>query len=603
MNSKELRRRFLDFFERSGHTIVPSSSLVPDDPSVLLTTAGMQQFKPYYAELDPEKTIHPSIGKPVGLNAASCQKSFRTSDIDEVGDERHLTFFEMLGNFSFGGYQKEKAITLAYDFLVKELGLKIAYVTVFEGKENIGVAKDEESKRIWQSLGVTDIREQGMEDVFWGPTGNAGPCGPTTEIYCTNGAGQDIEIWNIVFNQYFYPGSREELDQGVSGKKLEPLKKFGVDTGMGLERLTMISQQTDTIFETDLFEPIINALPTSFSDSQKRIFADHIRAFAFLIADGVRPSNKERGYVLRRLIRRLMAYDFVGNAGSFSNDDTIGILMDQMFRKIVDMYNDFYPELRDAEESIISEYHRENTKFRNALYDGLKELDRMSLVNAQEAFKLYESFGIPYEVIKEFGKEKTATLTRGDFEKEFAKHQEVSKAGRERKFGGHGLVLDTGELKAANEEELQIVTRLHTATHLLQAALRKVLGGGVHQAGSDITVERTRFDFTFDRKLSDGEVKQVEELINGVIKKDMRMEYKERPFQEAVRSGALYSLKETYPPVVKVYSVFDEKTGEKFSSELCGGPHVTHTGEVGEFRIAKQEAVGGGVRRIRGVVS
>lgn len=592
MTGKELRERFLQFFEERGHIIVPSSSLVPDDPSVLLTTAGMQQFKPYYAELDPTKTIHPSIGKPVGLNAVSCQKSFRTSDIDEVGDERHLTFFEMLGNFSFGGYFKKEAITYAYDFLVKELGLKISFVTVFEGKDSIGVPKDEESIAIWKSLdpGIK-IVEQGMEDVFWGPTGNSGPCGPTTEIYCRNAAGQDIEVWNVVFNQYFYPGSREELDQGVAEKKLEFLKKPGVDTGMGLERLAMISQKTNTIFETDLFPPKTVFIPEDLEERVKRIIADHARAVMFLLADGVRPSNKEAGYVLRRIMRRMLVYQSLHPM----------LLIESSIKEVQVLYQEFYPEVRN--EEIISEFKKEEEKFQSSLERGLKELERQAVIDAKTAFHLYESYGLPFEIIKELGGGKTETLSRADFEKEFAKHQEISRAGKEQKFGGHGLLLDTGELKATNEEELKIVTRLHTATHLLQAALRKILGESVHQAGSDISSARTRFDFTFDRKLSEEEVKQVEDLINGVIKKNMRMEYKELPFQTATQSGALYSLKETYPAIVKVYSVFDENTGEKFSSELCGGPHVQYTGEVGEFRIAKQEAVGQGVRRIRGVIS
>ncbi|MBI4217446.1 MAG: alanine--tRNA ligase [Parcubacteria group bacterium] len=602
MDSQELRRRFLEFFEKRGHAIVPSSSLVPDDPSVLLTTAGMQQFKPYYAELDPETTVHPSIGKPVGLNAASCQKSFRTSDIDEVGDESHLTFFEMLGNFSFGGYFKKEAIAYAYEFLTKEMGLTISFVTVFEGKDSIGVPKDEESIAIWKSLGISDekIKEQGMEDVFWGPTGNSGPCGPTTEIYCRNGAGQDVEVWNLVFNQYFYPGSREELDKGVVGKKLKPLKKPGVDTGMGLERLAMIAQKKNTIFETNLFSPIMEQLPTAFEERRKRIFVDHIRAFVFLVADGVRPQNKGAGYILRRLARRLMVYDFMGNAGSYRDSDIIGLSMDAMFTKVIEFYGDFYRELKDTKESIISEYHKENNKFRDALYDGLKELERMDVVTTKEAFKLYESFGLPFDVIRELGREKAAHLTIEDFEKEFARHQEISRAGKEKKFGGHGLLLDTGELKAANEEELKIVTRLHTATHLLQAALRRVLGESVHQAGSDITTERTRFDFTFDRKLTDEEVRQTELLVQEAIRENLDMGYKEMPFQEAVALGALYSPKEKYPDVVKVYSAWNPKTGEVFSRELCGGPHVQHTGEVGGFRIGKQEAVSAGVRRIRG---
>lgn len=573
---------------------MPSSSLVPDDPSVLLTTAGMQQFKPYYAELDPETTIHPLIGKPIGLNAASCQKSFRTSDIDEVGDERHLTFFEMLGNFSFGGYFKKEAIQYAYEFITKELGLEISYVTVFEGKDSIGVPKDEESIAIWKSLDPNlKVEEQGMEDVFWGPTGSSGPCGPTTEIYCKNAAGQDIEIWNIVFNQYFYPGSRQELDEGVAGKKLELLKKPGVDTGMGLERLAMIAQKKSTIFETDLFASIVEQLPTIFEERQQRIFADHVRAIAFLLADGVVPSNKGRGYILRRLMRRLIAYDTL-------KEDAVAASMTGILGTIAEQYGSFYPELRKEKAAILSEYGKEYDAFKKTLKEGLRELERVETVDALSAFRLYESFGLPFEIIKELGGERASTLRQEDFEKEMEKHREVSRAGKERKFGGHGLLLDTGELKAANEEELKIVTRLHTATHLVQAALRKVLGESVHQAGSDITPERTRFDFTFDRKLTDEEVRQTEALVNEVIRQDLDMGFKEMPFQEAVALGALYSPREKYPDVVKVYSAQDPKTGEVFSRELCGGPHVQHTGEVGGFRIGKQESVSAGVRRIRG---
>ncbi|MDP3901142.1 MAG: alanine--tRNA ligase-related protein [bacterium] len=588
MDALSLRKRFLEFFEQRGHTIVPSSSLVPDDPSVLLTTAGMQQFKPYYAELDPEKTIHPSIGKPVGLNVASCQKSFRTSDIDEVGDESHLTFFEMLGNFSFGGYFKKEAIAYAHEFLTKELGLTIAFVTVFEGKDSIGVPKDEESIALWKSLDPKlRVEEQGMEDVFWGPTGSSGPCGPTTEIYCKNAAGQDIEVWNIVFNQYFYPGSREELDAGVAGKKLELLKKPGVDTGMGLERLAMVAQKTDSVFETDLFPPGIVLIPQDIEDRIKRIIADHARATVFLLADGVRPSNKEAGYVLRRVVRRMLVYQFLYPS----------LRVESFLKEVQELFGKFYPEVKNTE--IIFEFKKEEEKFQGTLERGLKELQRQDVIDAAAAFRLYESFGLPYEIIKEFGKERARELMREDFEKEFEKHQEISRAGKEGKFGGHGLILDTGELKAANEEELQVVTRLHTATHLLQAALRKVLGEGVHQAGSDITPERTRFDFTFDRKLTDEEVRQVELSVNEAIKQNLDMGYKEIPFHKAVALGALYSPREKYPDVVKVYSAQNPETGEAFSRELCGGPHVEHTLSIGKFHILKQESVGAGVRRIR----
>ncbi len=598
MDSRELRRRFLEFFEKRGHAVVPSSSLIPDDPSVLLTTAGMQQFKAYYTELDPEKTVHPSLGKPVGLNAVSCQKSFRTSDIDEVGDESHLTFFEMLGNFSFGppatpersdggrgGYFKKEAIKYAKEFL-ESVDLNVEYVTVFTGDEK--TPSDEESFKIWQELGVKDIRKAGREDNFWGPTGNEGPCGPTTEIYIGG-----TEIWNIVFNEYYQK----------SDGSLEKLKTPGVDTGMGLERLAMVSQKQSTIFETDLFLPIIQSLPTADTDQRvKRIIVDHARAIAFLIADGVRPSNKGQGYILRRLIRRSIIHVDLKQGGSFSGMDTRSIGVDSdmkaVLEAVVKKYADIYPELKKG--IIFSVFDEERKKFGSAYRQGLKELQKLERIDAAVAFKMFESYGLPLELVQEFSGEKARDITKEDFEKEMERHRQVSRAGKERKFGGHGLILDTGELKAVNEEELQIVTRLHTATHLLQAALRKVLGEGVHQAGSDITAERTRFDFTFDRKLTDEEVRQTELLVNDMIRQNLDLGYKEMPFREAIGLGALYSPREKYPDTVKVYSAQNSETGEVFSRELCGGPHVRHTEEVGEFRIGKQEAVSAGVRRIRG---
>jgi len=585
MTSAEIRRKFLEFFEKNGHTIVPSSSLIPDDPSVLLTTAGMQQFKLYYSELDPEKTIHPSIGKPIGKNVVSIQKCFRTSDIDEVGDESHLTFFEMLGNFSFGGYGKEDAIKFAFEFITKEMKLEISYVTVFEGLPISGVIpKDDDSKKIWKSLGVNDIREEGIKDVFWGPTGSEGPCGPTTEIYCRSTKGQDVEIWNIVFNQYYCYGSREQLLNAPESIKLKDIP-LGIDTGMGFERLTMVSQNVPTIFDTDLFQPLISILRTCDVLRLKRVIADHARAIAFLISDGIRPSNKEAGYVLRRLIRRIIAYG-------------TGV-EESLFISIIKNYNLFYPELG---LSVITEvFLEEKKKFSRTLEIGLKELKKLDVIDAKIAFSLYESFGLPYETIKEVVSEKAKNLKREDFDAEFKKHQEISRAGQEKKFGGHGLILDTGELKAADEKELKIVTRLHTATHMLQAALRQVLGNSVKQAGSDITVERTRFDFTFERKLTPEEIKKVEDIVNEKIKEDLPMQKIVLPKAEAEKTGALYFFKEKYPDPVNVYFV-GKSLETAFSKEFCGGPHITRTGEIGKFKIVKEEAVGFGVRRIRAIV-
>lgn len=581
MNSPEIRKKFEAFFTSRGHALVPSSSLIPDDPSVLLTSAGMQQFKKYYTgEADSERDFG-------SKSTVSIQKSFRTSDIDEVGDESHLTFFEMLGNFSFGGYFKKEAIVFAFDFITKEMQLPIAYVTIFEGSAT--VPKDEESRAIWQELGVTDIREQGMDDVFWGPTGLSGPCGPTTEVYCTNAQGKDIEIWNIVFNQFVCSGSREQLLSGSAS--LSDLPVFGIDTGMGLERLAMISQNTQTLFETDLFAPLSIHLSDQLDMRTRRIVLDHCRGLAFLLCDGVLPSNKERGYVLRRLMRRVIVHEHLSGEGAMRLEDLLA--------GVVSLYSQFYPGL--IAEKVLSEWRAEKEKFGKTLKNGIKELQKLDSIFAKDAFKLYESYGLPFEIIKEVGGQRAKDLTREGFDAEFKKHQEISRAGLEKKFGGHGLLLDTGELKAKDDAELKVVTRLHTATHLLQQALRTVLGADVAQKGSDITAERTRFDFSFPRKLTEEEVKKVEALVNESIARDLPMQCVELPIEEAKQTGALYFFSQKYPERVKVYYA-GESLQDAFSKEFCGGPHVTHTGEVGGVKIIKEEACGAGVRRIRAIV-
>ncbi|PIR97841.1 MAG: alanine--tRNA ligase [Candidatus Colwellbacteria bacterium CG10_big_fil_rev_8_21_14_0_10_42_22] len=584
MKSEEVRKKFLDFFQDRGHAVVPSSSLIPDDPSVLLTSAGMQQFKPYYTgDADSDKDFG-------SKNTVSIQKSFRTTDIDEVGDSTHLTLLEMMGNFSFGGYFKKEAIQYAHDFITKELGLEISYVTIFEGSRD--VPKDEESREIWNSLGVTDIREEGLEDVFWGPTGNAGPCGPTTEIYCKYASGEDVEVWNIVFNQFFFPGSREELLSGKSKKKLEPLESPGVDTGMGFERLMAVFEGQSSIYETDLLEPIVSKikeLKPGLDEKVVRVLADHLRSSCFLISDGVLPSNKEAGYILRRLIRKVIGYEI--------KYDIHANLLTEISKVVVEKYGHIYKNLDEKSVSLVLE--GEKDKFKTALSKGLKELADYKKLTAKDAFRLYETYGLPFDLIKEMapggiGK----SIKQSDFDKEFERHQKVSRAGAEKKFGGHGLILDTGELKATNKIELEKVTRLHTATHLMQAALRKVLGDQVEQRGSDITVERTRFDFTFDRKLTDEEVKKVENLVNGVIEKDLPVNFEEMPLEKAKKTGALYFFKGRYPLQVKVYYV-GESLDKAFSKELCGGPHVERTGGMGIFEIKKQQAVAEGIRRVR----
>ncbi len=572
MSSGEIRKNFLDFFKSRGHAAVPSSSLVPDDPSVLLTTAGMQQFKPYYiGKADPMLDFG-------SKNTASVQKCFRTSDIDEVGDQTHLTFFEMLGNFSFGGYFKKEAIHWAYEFIVNKLGIdrERVSVTVFSGDSDVPF--DKESYEVWhKEIGLLEsrIKKHGRTDNFWGPTGNEGPCGPTTEIYVDG-----VEIWNLVFNEYY---------QNVN-KSLRKLEAPGVDTGMGLERLAVMLQGVGDIFETDLFSPLISSIKEvkpGLDEKVLRVLADHLRASVFLIAGGVRPSNKEAGYILRRLLRRILVYGI--------KYDIHADLFPIAAEAIKENYGQWYTEVKNT-TGILAVMSEEKSKFEKALALGVKEIEKYGEISAKDAFYIYETFGLPWELLKELAPAKVKNLDKEAFEAEFKNHQEISRAGSEKKFGGHGLLLDTGELKASTPEEVEKVTRLHTATHLFQAALREVLGPEVHQMGSDITAERTRFDFSFNRKLTGGEIKKVEDLVNEAIQKDLPVSYRELPIEEAKNTGALYFFKEKYPEKVKVYSM-----GE-FSKEFCGGPHVANTLKVGKFKIAKQEAVGAGVRRIRAVV-
>jgi alanyl-tRNA synthetase len=604
MNSSEIRQKFLDFFKERGHAIVSSSSLVPDDPSVLLTTAGMQQFKKYFtSELD-------SVSDFGSKNTTSIQKSFRTSDIDEVGDVSHLTFFEMLGNFSFGGYFKKEAIQYGHDFIKDVMGLTIDYVSVFKGDNE--VPADIESEEIWKLLGVTNIQKFGREDNFWGPTGSEGPCGPTTEIYVKNSEGKSIEIWNIVFNEYYMNPD----------KSLRKLDTPGVDTGMGLERLAMVSQNVGNVFETDLFKIPFGFKTVKISGVDvryKRIFADHLRASVFLIADGVRPLNKDAGYILRRLIRRTVVSS---RKMGFSPSDSETTFLSSL-DKAIDYYGDFYKDLFTNKELIKQVWFEEKNKFEKTLELGLKEFEirypafrTQTLkpgepykipvpqnISGKDAFDLHQSYGFTIDVLRDLASEGGHKIDEKSFEEEFKKHQEISRAGSVAKFGGHGLYLKTGEVTIRDESEVEKVTRYHTATHLMHSGLRAILGEEVRQDGSDITVLRTRFDFRFPRKVASEELKKVEEWVNNAIKKDLTVKWEEMSFEEATKEGALGFFREKYPVRVKVYTVYDQKTQEVYSKELCGGPHVTHTGEIGEFKITKEEAVGAGVRRIRGVIT
>jgi len=570
MTSKEIRSKFLRFFEKKGHKIVPSSSLLPTDSSVLFTTAGMQQFKEYF------------LGKPspYGNRVTSCQKCFRTSDIEEVGDTTHLTFLEMLGNFSFGDYFKKESIKWALEFLTKNCKLKKEklWVTVFKGDKE--VPEDKESREIWRELGFPKEKIHGFsrKDNFWGPTGEEGPCGPTTEIHyelsqkpCSLGkkclpnckCGRFIELWNLVFNEFY-----QDRD-----KKLTSLKQKGVDTGMGLERLVMVIQKKPSVFETDLFSLV------SGSQAEK-IIADHIRGSVFLASEGIIPSNVEEGYVLRRILRRAIRY---GKILKMPKDFLIPLA-----QKVIESYKEVYPEVKSKEADILTVIQKEEEKFEKTLEQGLKEFRKLISKNkdisGEEAFNLYQSYGFPLELTEELVKEKGFKIDKRGFEKAIKKHREISRAGAEKKFGGVG--------KDAGLEE----TKLHTAAHLMHQALREVLGDHVKQMGSDITLQRLRFDFSHTAKMTKQEINRVEKIVNQKIKQDLEVKKEEMSYKDAMDSGALAFFKEKYPEKVSVYSIGD------FSKEICAGPHVERTSELGRFKIIKEQSSGAGIRRLRAIL-
>ncbi len=580
MQSEEIRNRFLKFFENRGHAIIPSASLVPkDDPSVLFTTAGMHPLVPYL------------LGQPhpKGKRIADVQKCVRTQDIDEVGDNTHDTFFEMLGNWSLGDYFKNETITWSYQFLTsKEEGLGLdparLYVTVFEGDEN--APKDFDSLEIWKSLGIPEHRIYFMpaKSNWWSP-GDNGPCGPDTEMFydvTENGLGdmtkeeymaaddkqQVVEIWNDVFMEF------EKKDGKVVGK----LSQKNVDTGAGLERLAMVMQKTNNVFNTDLFRPIMDAINQSTDSSDervKRIVADHIRTASFMIADGVIPTNSDRGYVLRRLLRRAIRYADILKLPK-------NLLSLKLISVIVDKYKDVYPEL---DQKIISAaVEAEESKFRETLEKGMKEFEK-----GTDAFTLFTTYGFPVELTVELAKEKGEIIKIDDFYGKMKEHQEKSRTSSAGMFKG-GL---------ANHNEKTV--RLHTAHHLLLAALQHVLGESIKQRGSNITEERLRIDFAFERKMTDEEKKKVEDLVNEKIGEGLNVIRREMPKEEAMQLGAEMEFGAKYGDTVSVYFI-EEKNGTPFSKEFCGGPHVSNTSELGHFKILKEEAVSAGVRRIKAVL-
>lgn len=588
MKANELKRKYIDYFVNKGHTEIQSASLIPEnDPSVLFTTAGMHPLAPY---LLGEK-------HPAGKRLVDCQKCIRTGDIDEVGDSSHLTMFQMMGNWSLGDYFKKESIQMSYDFLVNVLDINPdnLAVTAFAGDEN--APRDEETVSIWKSMGMKDdhIFFYGKRDNWWGPAGVTGPCGPDTEIFYINQSkpkcsdecgpschcGRYLEIWNNVFMEY---------NKTAEGK-YEKLKQQNVDTGLGLERTLCVLEHIPSVYDTEFFIPIIsdieNASGLKYADSVRefRIIADHMRAAVFILGDdkGVAPSNLDQGYVLRKLIRRTIRYM-----------QKLGMGWEPMIdiaNTVVREYSGEYPELERNKAFIIEQLQNEAVKFTKTLDQGLRLTERIlegieenGIVSGEDAFKLYTSFGFPLDLTIELAAEKGIKVDSVKFEELFKEHQEISRAGSMQKF--------KGGLADASEE----TTKMHTATHLLGAALRKVLGPDVHQKGSNITAERLRFDFSFDRKMTKEELDEVEKLVNEAIKAGIDVVCEEMTLGDARERKAEGVFGDKYGDMVKVYTI------GAVSCEICGGPHVMNTSQIGGFKIKKEEASSAGVRRIKAVV-
>ncbi|WP_020614236.1 alanine--tRNA ligase [Sediminispirochaeta bajacaliforniensis] len=594
MNSDELRNKYIDFFVSKGHARITGQSLIPEnDPTVLFTTAGMHPLVPYL------------LGEPhpAGTRLTDYQKCIRTGDIDAVGDPHHLTFFEMLGNWSLGDYFKEDAISMSFEFLTspKWLGIPVEKlsVTCFAGDDE--VPRDEESASVWKRMGIPEDRIffLGRGDNWWGPAGETGPCGPDTEMFIDTGrdacgddcrpgcpCGKYFEVWNDVFMQY---------NKQADGSFI-PLERTCVDTGMGIERTVAVLQGKRSVYETEAFTPLISGIERlsgkqygkdEGDDTSIRIIADHVRTSVFILGDerGVKPSNLGQGYILRRLIRRAVRHGLkLGIDRAFLSE-----LADIVFER----YGLPYPELIAARAFVREELTAEEGRFSETLKKGEHEFEKLlpnlkksksGVIPGRVAFRLYDTYGFPLEITEELAAEHGLTVDREGFEKSFEKHQELSKKGAEKSFKG-GLA-----------DHSERTTALHTATHLLHKALRMVLGEHVQQKGSNITAERLRFDFVHPEKMSDEEVRRVEEIVNQQIDRDLPVTMEMMGLEEARAAGALAFFESKYGEQVKVYSIGD------FSKEVCGGPHVEHTGQLGRFKITKEQSSSAGVRRIRAVL-
>ncbi len=588
MTAKELRRAYIEFFKEHGHSEIKSASLVPEnDPTVLFTTAGMHPLVPFL------------LGEPhpAGRRLVNCQKCVRTGDIDEVGDASHLTFFEMLGNWSLGDYFKEEAIRMSHTFLTKVLGIPEAklWVSCFAGDAD--APRDDEAAAIWRGLGIPAERIifLGKKHNWWGPAGQTGPCGPDTEMFVefdqpacgpkcdvSCNCGRFLEIWNDVFMQY----------NKTADGRYESLAQKNVDTGMGLERVTAVLQGKKSAYDTELFAGIlrrigeISGVGNPGATRSGRVVAEHLRTATFLMADGVRPGNVDQAYVLRRLIRRAVRE---GRQLGIQKEFTA-----EVAQIVIAEYSETYAELGANAAGILEAMAAEEQQFAATLERGNREFNKLiasfpahvqnKVLSGRKAFNLYETFGFPLELTVEMARENGFTVDTEGFQQAYEKHQELSRAGAEQKFKG-GLA-DHSEKTAA----------LHTATHLLHTALRQVLGPHVAQAGSNITAERLRFDFTHPDKMTPEQIREVEDIVNRVIKQDLPVACREMSQQDAEQLGAIGLFKDKYGERVKVYSAGD------FSMEVCGGPHAERTGALGIFKIRKEESSSSGVRRIKAVL-
>ena len=588
MEKVDLKNIYLKFFEERGHKIIPSAPVIPEnDPTCLFNTAGMQPLVPYLkGESHPE-----------GTRLTDVQKCFRTNDLDEVGDKTHHTFFEMLGNWSLGDYFKKEYITWSFELLTKYLKIPVEKLSVTVFKGNDIVPADNESADLWKSLGIPENRIAflGEDDNWWPNMELTGPCGPDTEIFYWRSDEEVpsdfdpendnwVEIWNNVFMQY------NHKPDGT----FEPLKNKNVDTGMGVERVVAVLEgQTDNYKSsiwTDLIKKIEEVSGKNYDDEKytrsMRIIADHIRAIVILSGDdaGIKPSNTDQGYILRRLIRRMIRYAKKLDIDINSNWEQ------ELAKVVIDEYKSYYKELERNEKAILEVLANEKNKFNKTLEKGLREFEKLTRniegteISKDIAFKLYDTYGFPIELTEELAKEQGLTVDIEGFKKKFEEHQALSRKGAEQKFKG-GLA-STGEME----------TKYHTATHLLNAALKKVLGSHVHQKGSNITAERMRFDFSHDSKMTPEEKQQTEDLVNEYIKMAIPVEKLEMPKEEAIKMGAECEFIERYPDIVTVYKIGD------VSIEICGGPHVSNTSELGKFKIKKEESSSAGVRRIKAVL-